>query len=391
MWDSLALTLERRPSGWAMAAARWSGLLAAALLTACANRPDTGGRTGSAAEPVRPPPVTARHPGRDGPPLDAPPNLAQLPDPVPQVEPIRQGGPNKPYVVLGQAYEPVAADTPFKQRGLASWYGTKFHGRKTASGELFSVNGFTAAHRTLPIPSYARVRSVATGKEIIVRVNDRGPFHAARMLDLSYAAAVKLGIVSQGQAEVEIERLTFDEIRSGAWRRGTALDPDTALAAAAGGPEVAQGGSQPAEVGGSGLVVTPPLAPRRAPAPEPARLATATALDLAAPSASGPVPASDAASATSVVATAASGRAYTTTAKGFWVQLAALGRQDGVDRLHQRVAAQLQALAPLLAVFHESALFKLQVGPYGSREQALAAAHQARETLQLTPMVIERR
>jgi rare lipoprotein A len=144
--------------------------------------------------------------------------------------------------VLGQAYEPVAADTPFKQRGLASWYGTKFHGRKTASGELFSVNGFTAAHRTLPIPSYARVRSVATGKEIIVRVNDRGPFHSARMLDLSYAAAVKLGIVSLGQAEVEIERLTFDEIRSGAWRRGTALDPDAALASASGGAAGPAGG-----------------------------------------------------------------------------------------------------------------------------------------------------
>jgi rare lipoprotein A len=383
MWHLLALAPEWRLSAEVGRAARWSSLLAALLLAACASRPDAGGRAGGGGEPTRLPPVTARHPDRDGPPLDAPPNLAQLPDPVPQVEPIRQGGPNKPYVVLGQAYEPVAADTPFKQRGLASWYGTKFHGRKTASGELFSVNGFTAAHRTLPIPSYARVRSVATGKEIIVRVNDRGPFHSARMLDLSYAAAVKLGIVSLGQAEVEIERLTFDEIRSGAWRRGTALDPDAALASASGGAAGPAGGAQPAEVGGSGLVVTPPLTPA------PTVLAVAAPVVPAATSA--PLAESTSAALVATVEPGAPARAYTTTAKGFWVQLAALGRQDGVDRLQQRVLAQLQALAPLMAVFHESALFKLQVGPYGSREQAQAAAHQAREALQLTPMVIERR
>jgi rare lipoprotein A len=106
---------------------------------------------------------------------------------------------------------------------------------------------------------------------------------------------------------------------------------------------------------------------------------------------SAPLAESTSAALVATVEPGAPARAYTTTAKGFWVQLAALGRQDGVDRLQQRVLAQLQALAPLMAVFHESALFKLQVGPYGSREQAQAAAHQAREALQLTPMVIERR
>jgi rare lipoprotein A len=99
----------------------------------------------------------------------------------------------------------VVAEAPWKQRGLASWYGKKFHGRRTASGERFNAAGFTAAHRTLPISSYVRVRRVSTGEEVVVRINDRGPFHPGRVLDLSYAAAHKLGIVALGSAEVEME------------------------------------------------------------------------------------------------------------------------------------------------------------------------------------------
>lgn len=105
------------------------------------------------------------------------------------------------------------AAVSWKQRGRASWYGKKFHGRRTASGERFSAHGFTAAHRTLPIPSYVRVRRVANGQEVIVRINDRGPFHGGRVLDLSFAAAQKLGMVAVGSAEVEIERLTDEDWR----------------------------------------------------------------------------------------------------------------------------------------------------------------------------------
>ena len=283
------------------------------LIAGCASGPRTGTGVAPAVSP-------SRNIDRDSAPSDAPPNLAHLPDPIPQVEPIKPSGPNKPYSVLGQSYEPAAADIKWTERGMASWYGTKFHGRRTASGETFSMYGLTAAHRTLPIPSYARVRHVATGKEIIVRVNDRGPFHSSRVIDLSYAAAVKLGVAAAGMAQVEIERLTFDEIRSGAWRR----DADTDAIAVA-------------------------------------------------------------------MKEGATARAYTPAAKGFWIQLAALGRLDGVDRLQQRVAAEVASLLPLLAVFHEAPYFKLQVGPYGSRDEAVAAAQQASDALQLTPMVIERR
>lgn len=284
-------------------------------------------------------------PDRDGAPSEVPSDLASHPEAVPRVEPIRAGGPNKPYSVLGQSYTPLTADVPWKEQGVASWYGTKFHGRRTASGELFSMYGFTAAHKTLPIPSYARVRNVKTGKTIIVRINDRGPFHSSRVMDLSYAAASRLGMIAKGNAQVEIERLTFDDIRSGAWQRGTVMDP--ALADASPGPMAPVSTESP--MAGA----TTPAAP-------------AEGLE-AAP------------------------RAATEAARGFWVQLAALGRRDGVDRLQQRIASELNGLAPMLAVFQEARYFKLQVGPYASRGEAVAAAEQARETLQLNPVVIERR
>ena len=118
-----------------------------------------------------------------------------------------------PAAVQGQARASTETAASWKQRGRASWYGKKFHGRRTASGERFSPYGFTAAHRTLPIPSYVRVRRVANGQEVIVRINDRGPFHGGRVLDLSFAAAQQLGMVALGSAEVEIERLTDEDLR----------------------------------------------------------------------------------------------------------------------------------------------------------------------------------
>jgi rare lipoprotein A len=297
-------------------------------------------------------PGPAPAPQRDGPPLSVPPNLAELPDVVPQVEPIRPGGPNKPYVVLGQSYEPLQGDVEWSEKGGASWYGNKFHGRRTASGELYSMFGLTAAHKTLPIPSYVRVRNVRNGKQVIVRVNDRGPFVSGRVIDLSYAAAIKLDIVNHGVGQVEVSRLTFDDIRSGAWQRGTVLDPDATRVAESPLPA----GNPVGNAGDAPAVVLP--APTPAPAVE--------------------------------VSTAAA-RAHTPAARGFWVQLAALSRRDGVDRLQQRIADQLTGLLPLLAVFHESPHYKLQAGPFASRHEAQQAARQVREALQLQPMVIERR
>lgn len=157
-------------------------------------------------------------PERDGPQATTPAGLSEVPDAVPRIEPIRIGGPNKPYEVLGERYEPLAGDPPYAQRGLASWYGKKFHGRPTASGEVYNMYAMTAAHATLPIPSYARVRNPKNGREVIVRINDRGPFHKGRIIDLSYTAALKLDVL-HGVTPVEVRRITYAEIRAGNWHK----------------------------------------------------------------------------------------------------------------------------------------------------------------------------
>jgi rare lipoprotein A len=149
----------------------------------------------------------------DGPPDAPPPGLAQRPDAEPRIEPVRLGGPNKPYEALGRRYEPMTQDLPLKQTGGASWYGRKFHGKPTASGEPYDMYAMTAAHKTMPIPSYARVRNPANGREVVVRINDRGPFAEGRVIDLSYTAALKLGVLA-GVAPVEVRRITHAEIRA---------------------------------------------------------------------------------------------------------------------------------------------------------------------------------
>ena len=114
---------------------------------------------------------------------------------------------NLSYKVAGKRYTPLTKVSSFSQTGKASWYGNQFHGRKTASGERYDMNALTAAHRTLPIPSYARVTNTKNGKSVIVRVNDRGPFHGSRVMDVSKAAAQKLGFISQGTTHIKIEQV----------------------------------------------------------------------------------------------------------------------------------------------------------------------------------------
>ncbi len=127
---------------------------------------------------------------------------------VPKMEPVTRAGNSNPYTVLGETYHLLPTARGYKRVGTASWYGSKFHGRKTANGEVYDMYAMTAAHRTLPIPAYARVTNLANQRVIVVRINDRGPFHASRIIDLSYAAALKLGFADHGTAEVEIEVIT---------------------------------------------------------------------------------------------------------------------------------------------------------------------------------------
>lgn len=137
-------------------------------------------------------------------PPDAPISLNHIEDATPRYEPYSLGG-NKDYTVRGKSYSVINNPEGFKEKGKASWYGKKFHGHLTSNGETYDMYSMSAAHKNLPIPSYVKVTNVDNGKTAIVRVNDRGPFHEGRIIDLSYAAATKLGVVQTGVANVEIE------------------------------------------------------------------------------------------------------------------------------------------------------------------------------------------
>jgi rare lipoprotein A len=162
------------------------------------------------AAPSAPSATTPSRPGAyyqdDGPGANPPANLELVPDASPRVEPLHRFA-NRPYSVLGRDYVPATELRPYRERGVASWYGRKFHGARTSIGEPYDMYAMTAAHPTLPLPSYARVTNLSNGKSVVVRVNDRGPFLHGRIIDLSYAAASRLGYVSQGSAMVEVEAL----------------------------------------------------------------------------------------------------------------------------------------------------------------------------------------
>ena len=163
--------------------AAWVGL--AALLCACST---VSVPTSESTSPRDQPTPSVARAGAyyqdDGPPDQVPPGLLDMPDAEPKVEPYLRG-PSKPYTVFDQTFVPITDARPFVQRGTGSWYGRKYHGRKTASGELYDMFAMSAAHPVLPIPSYARVTNLRNGKRVIVRINDRGPFLASRIIDLS--------------------------------------------------------------------------------------------------------------------------------------------------------------------------------------------------------------
>jgi len=347
------------------------------------------------------PPLVDPSPGRDGAPANPPLlDLLSLPDPEPMVEPIRAGGPNKPYEVSGWTYVPETSDVEWKQSGLASWYGKKFHGKRTASGEVYNLYGMTAAHVTLPIPSYARVRNVKNGKSVIVRINDRGPFSRDRIIDLSYTAAAKLDLL-HGVGSVEIERITHESIREGRWKSNGAdgdeatryelaqdrLSPPSAVKMGRTEPErrtaanrppagVAPAGSSPDRLAGS--AATPEAAsPARATAP------AALAAQIA-PAASTKPP-------TGPLTALQSERAGTSAARGWWLQLGAFQSQDGADSFYRQVGDMLKGLDPLLAMFQEQMLHKIQAGPFATRDEATKFGTRLREMLRISPVLVERK
>jgi len=272
----------------------------------------------------------------DGPGENPPPGLLDLPDAVVKAEPYAKWA-NRPYSVFGTTYTPILHQDPFVQTGVASWYGVKFHGQKTSSGELYDMYKMTAAHPTLPIPSYARITSVETGKSVVVRINDRGPFHASRVVDVSYTAALKLGLLGKGSHQVEIERLfPNDPTRIATVRRAITSEAQSAP------PEIAALMLEDRVQTDSAAVaqVAPPvvkLVPRN----------------------------------------------------GFYVQLGAYGRAGTAEAMGERLNAAGVEVGKL-EVVKVGAVNRLFGGPFETREDAAAAASTVPASFGLKPIVVKR-
>jgi rare lipoprotein A len=308
--------------------------------------------------------------GDDGPP-DAPPvDLASVPDAQPRLEPLSTRA-NRPYVVFGQSYVPMARLAPYRERGVASWYGRKFHGQPTSIGESYDMYSMTAAHPTLPIPSYARVTHLRNGRSVVVRVNDRGPFLNGRLIDLSYAAAVRLGYANAGSAEVEVELIQPDQIESFGLLQASAapaaLPPASPASPAVGAqrpalaqPAPAQPASPPPAAAAPEpierlVVETVVLAPSAAAAPAgaaPPVASPAVAAPVAAPSA---LPPSAGPALSAPLAVAGSG--------GTWLQLAAFSSRDNAEAARARLARALEWLAAPIELVEDRGMFKVRAGP----------------------------
>ena len=289
----------------------------------------------------------------DGPGNDIPADIARIPDAIPRIEPIASGT-SRPYSVLGKRYVPMTdPDRPYKQHGIASWYGKKFHGNSTAIGERYDMYAMTAAHPTMPLPSYARVTSNVNGRTVIVRVNDRGPFHRGRIMDLSYVAAYKLGLIGNGSGEVTVERILPSEIR---------------LAASQGKTVTASGMTTSAA---SAMAATDTTVPARTPVE-----ATPVVTDLVAPT---PLSTQPGIATKSRQATAAAGTVY--------LQVGAFSQPGNAQALAQRVNQQLNTEvgdAPA-SIQQNGSLYRVWLGPYADRETALIVAQQVADRTGIRP------
>jgi rare lipoprotein A len=299
------------------------------------------------AAPIKPsPPATAKRGGGyyldDGPGDDPPSNLDKLPDAVPRVEPLRSAA-NRPYEVFGRTYVPLTAVKPYRERGVASWYGRRYHGKPTSSGEIYDMYGMTAAHPTLPIPSYARVTNIRTNRTVVVRVNDRGPFLHDRVIDLSYAAAYRIGTLSGGSGMVDVELVVLGRDSSGQTVAGSVSGSSQASrpAAALSGP-------------------SQPEADTRTPAADaPAGQQTAVLKEVSG-------------------------------SQGVFLQLGAFSAKDNAEGFLSRVKGQAAELSSPVEVFLRDGLYRVQSGPYPSDGHAREAAEKLASRLGVKVIVTSR-
>ena len=260
----------------------------------------------------------------DGPGDNPPADPASLPDPVPRNETLHRFA-NNPYSVFGQDYVPLRNPGSFVQEGIGSWYGRKFHGQKTSSGEPYDMYGISAAHPVLPIPSYAKVTHLESGRSVVVRINDRGPFHPGRVIDLSWSAAAKLGYTQQGSARVRVEAITPEQIASGS---------------ASNDQRRVRTDAEPMQ-----------------------------------------------------------GPAIATQAGGLFLQLGSFSAPENAESFRGRVAMELGELIPAGGLVLHSAtggnagqrqLYRVQLGPYASRNEAEQVADRVRQVLGMKPVLLQR-
>jgi rare lipoprotein A len=305
--------------------------------------PGASGPSGSA--PTTPGP-TSRRGGfymDDGPGENPPADLATVPDAVPRREALNPRN-ARPYVVFGRQYTPMSELAPYTERGMASWYGRKFHGQRTANGEVYDMYAMTAAHPTAPIPSYARVTNLNTGRSVVVRINDRGPFLNNRVIDLSYTAAFRLGYVEAGSAPVQVELIhNPGEPSMQVATAPPAVAPPLVATPVTTVPQTSQSAPAPAAT-----VVT--AAESREP-----RLVLETQVDIA--------------------------------SGGHVLQLGAFASRDNAQTALSRLSRQLEHLGLPLSIRSHEGLFRVVAGPYSKREEAAAANERIRASTELRPVL----
>jgi rare lipoprotein A len=345
-----------------------------------APRPSAGG-PGTAGPPAAP---SAQAPGArrgggfyldDGPGQGAPTDPDSVPDAVPRLEPVNPRN-SRPYVVFERQYVPMTRLEPFRERGVASWYGRRYHGQSTASGEPYDMHAMTAAHTILPIPSYARVTNLANGRSVVVRVNDRGPFLHGRVIDLSWTAAARLGYVQAGSAEVEVELIH---------------DPASFRAAApmasAAPAVVPPPAPMPAPVAAPASPPAPPAAAVRSAAEPPARLSIETLIVQAGGASAAALVATPSAAASAGAITSATAATAVVT-PGIWLQLGAFSQQERALAARERAAAVLGVSPAQMPLQPAGAIWRVLAGPYTSRGDAVSAGERLRQGTDLQPIPI---
>jgi len=333
----------------------------------------------------------------DGPGDNPPPGLEFTMDPIPVLEDFSRSA-NKPYVVFGKTYTPLVDNTtPFIQRGIASWYGKKFHGQKTSSGELYDMYKITAAHPTLPIPSYARVTNLSNGKQIIVRINDRGPFHSNRIIDLSYTGALKLDLLGKGSSQIEVERLLPADIDRMAENRKNQPDNNSRVLAANDTahnqpvamipkPQVVQAVSPVTTVAVDTNSNVKPVAV--APTSSVPQADTISMEDLLASQLIQETPQVNA----SEPAASAKASAPTQTASSgaYYLQFGAYAIRSNAESIMNHLKNRAENRLPDFDIVQQGSLYRLVSGPFHSRSEAMSALGQAGDLGVGRPLVVQR-